>query len=226
MYRRQFLSGLVTSLGLSLIPSTSLSLQRAGTVFNIIWRDINVGYSSINVIKNGSQIMAKIDVKIDVILLGITFFSYSLECKEIWENKELISLKSEVLVGKKREFSNVKKVPAGFQILGSAFSGVIDGNPATTSYFTPDFLKRDVWISTQNGKPLKIQSRKIGTEELSGPTGMITATNWEVSGDLNINLYYSLEDEWVGSSFKVGGSKAKFLLHNKIGQSHQIWKNS
>ena len=225
MYRRKFLLGLA-SLGFSVTPSASLESQRGGTVFNIVWRDIDVGYSSINLIKDNSQIIVKVDVKIDVALLGIRFFSYSLECEEIWKNKKLLSLKSEVLVGKKREFSNVVKVPTGYQILGSAFSGVIEGNPATTSYFTPDFLERNIWISTQNGKPLNIQSRKIGTEMLPGPKGMITATNWEVSGDLNINLFYSREDEWVGSSFKVGGSRAKFLLHNKIGQSRQIWENS
>ena len=225
MYRRGFLLGLA-SLGFSVKPSASLGSQRGGTVFNIVWRDIDVGYSSINLIKNDNQIIVNVDVKIDVALLGIRFFSYSLECKEVWYNKKLLSLKSEVLTGKKREFSNVVKVATGYQISGSAFSGIINGNPATTSYFTPDFLERNIWISTQNGKPLKVQSRKIGTEELQGPTGIITATNWEVSGDLNINLYYSRDDEWVGSSFKVGGSKAKFLLHNKIGRSHHIWENS
>ena len=225
MYRRRFLLGL-TSLGFSLTASTSIASKTAGTVFNIVWRDIEVGYSSVNVTKNNGQIIANIDVKIDVSLLGINFFSYSLKCREIWENKVLLFLKSEVITGKKREFSNVEKVKNGFKIKGSAFSGTINGNPGTTSYFTPDFLERSTWISTQNGKPLKIQSRMIGTEKLKGPKGLITATNWEVSGDLNINLYYSQDDEWVGSSFKVGGSRAKFILHNKIGRSHQIWKKS
>ena len=225
MYRRQFLLSLA-SVGFSLTPSAGVSSQRAGTVFNIVWRDLEVGYSSINIVKNYNQIIASIDVKIDVVLLGIKFFSYTLECQEIWENKKLLSLKSEVFVGKKREFAHVKKVPNGFEISGSGFSGIIDGNPATTSYFTPDFLKRNVWISTQNGKPLKVQSKMIGTEELQGPTGKITATNWEVSGDLNINLYYNQDNEWVGSNFKVGGSRANFLLHNKIGRSHQLWETS
>ena len=225
MYRRKFLLGL-TSLGFSATPSMAIASQTAGTVFNIVWRNIEVGYSRVNVNKNNGQVFADIDVKIDVSLLGINFFSYSLECQEVWEDKNLFSLKSDVVIGQKREFSNVKKVKNGFEIKGSAFSGIIDGNPGTTSYFTPDFLKRSTWISTQNGKPLKVQSRKIGTEKLQGTKGIITATNWEVSGDLNINLYYSQDDEWVGSSFKVGGSRANFILHNKIGRSHQIWKKS
>ena len=170
MYRRQFLIGFA-SLGFSFIPSHSVLAQNSGSVFNIIWRDIEVGYSSINLIKNGSNLIAKVDVKIDVSLLGIKLYSYSLKCQEIWKNKELLSLDSEVFIGKKREYSIGKKTSNGFEIDGSSFSGVIKGNPATTSYFTPDFLKREVWISTQNGKPLQVKCTRIGTEKVDSPEG-------------------------------------------------------
>ncbi|MDG2474712.1 MAG: DUF6134 family protein [Paracoccaceae bacterium] len=225
MYRRQFLIG-VTSFGFSVSPAILLAAKNSGTVFNIVWRDINVGYSSVNLIRNGSNLIVKVDVKIDVSLLGIKFFSYSLKCQEIWENKELLSIKSEVLVGKKREYANVKRTIEGFEINGSAFSGTIKGNPATTSYFTPDFLKRNIWISTQNGKPLNVKCAKIGDEELNTPKGTITATKWAVSGDLNINLFYDNNGEWVGSKFRAGGSDTTFILHNKIGRNHKTWTQS
>ena len=91
MYRRQFLIGFA-SLGFSFIPSHSVLAQNSGSVFNIIWRDIEVGYSSINLIKNGSNLITKVDVKIDVSLLGIKLYSYSLKCQEIWKNKELFNI--------------------------------------------------------------------------------------------------------------------------------------
>ena len=141
MHRRNFLIGL-TSLGFSVLPNFTTAADNAGTVFRILWRDIDVGYSSLNLRRNGNHLVAKIDVKIDVSLIGINFFSYSLECKEIWENKQLLSLKSEVLVGKKQDYSNVKRTNEGFEIDGSAFSGIIKENVATTSYFTPDFFTR------------------------------------------------------------------------------------
>ena len=225
MYRRQFLFGFA-SLGFSFIPSHSLLAQNSGSVFNIIWRDIEVGYSSINLIKNGSNLIAKVDVKIDVSLLGIKLYSYSLKCQEIWKNKELLSLDSEVFIGKKREYSIGKKTSNGFEIDGSSFSGVIKGNPATTSYFTPDFLKREVWISTQNGKPLQVKCTRIGTEKVDSPEGFINATKWQVRGDLNMFLFYDDTNEWVSSRFRAGGSDATFILQNKIGRNHKIWNQS
>ena len=225
MYRRRFLVGLA-SLGFSIVPSTVVASKNAGTVFNIVWRDIKVGYSSLNLIKNGSNVIVKVDVKIDVSLLGLRLFSYTLKCKEVWKNKELISLKSKVVMGKKHEYVNGERTANGFDIDGSAFSGIVKGNPATTSYFTPDFLKRSVWISTQNGKPLEVQCTKIGQAQLETSKGKTTATNWKVSGDLNLNLFYDKNNEWVGSKFRAGGSDTTFILHNKIGRNHKIWTQS
>ena len=225
MYRRQFLSGLLCC-SFSTLPTPLSAARNAGTVFRIVWRDLDVGYSSLNLIKNGSHIIVKVDVKIDVSLIGINFFSYSLECQEIWKNKELISLESKVLMGKKREYSNVKRVNDELEISGSAFSGTIKGNPATTSYFTPDFLQRKIWISTQNGTPLKVECKKVGVQELETPNGTITATKWDVSGDLNITLFYDKNNEWVSSEFRAGGSEATFILYNKVGKHHQIWAQS
>lgn len=224
MHRRSFLLSL-SSLGLSLGPTTAVAAKTAGQVFNIKWRNLDVGYSSINLTKNGSQIIVKTDVKINVSFFGIEFFSYSLNSKEIWRNKRLRSLKSEVSMGEKREFSKVQEIPEGYKVEGSSFSGIVLGNPGTTSYFTPEFLSRSIWISTQNGKPLKIKSRKIGIEKIISPLGTINATNWEISGDLNINLFYR-DDEWVGSRFKVGGSVANFILHKKVGRINELWSKS
>ena len=119
-----------------------------------------------------------------------------------------------------------KKTSNGFEIDGSSFSGVIKGNPATTSYFTPDFLKREVWISTQNGKPLQVKCTRIGTEKVDSPEGVINATKWQVRGDLNMFLFYDDTNEWVSSRFRAGGSDATFILQNKIGRNHKIWNQS
>ncbi len=225
MIRRYFLLGLGGFLFNVGQTNTVLS-QTSGTVFNIRWRDLDVGYSSINLQQISDRIYVDVDVKINVSLFKIQLFSYSLKCNEIWKKKRLMSLNSEVLIGKKREFCKVKRSSNGLEVRGSAFSGVLHGNPGTTSYFTPDFLEREIWISTQNGKPLKISAKNLGVERIDSPLGTIRANNWEVSGDLNLNLYYDKYNEWVASAFKAGGSLASFVLHNKVGRINQIWEQS
>ena len=47
-----------------------------------------------------------------------------------------------------------------------------------------------------------------------------------ISGDLNLNLFYDKNNEWVGSKFRAGGSETTFILHKKIGRNHKIWTHS
>ena len=114
----------------------------------------------------------------------------------------------------------------GFRIEGSAFSGVIKDNFATTSYFTPDFLKRKTWISTQDGTPLEIKTRKLKNKKVSFNDKNYLVTEWEISGDLELTLQYDEQKNWVGSGFTVGNYPASFILNYRKNNIHKIWKNS
>ena len=222
MLRRRFLLGSVCASAFP-SPATTMANKTAGTVFNIRWRDLNIGYSKVNLKKNKSAIIATIEVFINVKLLGIQFFSYKLNCKEIWQNKIIQSISSKTTANKKQDFVTGEKKDNRFEIKGSAFSGHISLNPATTSYFTPDFLKRNVWISTQNGTPLEVKAKEIQTLNVMSERELIPATKWEVTGDLKLSLYYDEIGNWVSSSFFAGGSEAKFVLSQRSGSLHEVW---
>lgn len=222
MYRRHFL---LSSLCLALnLPNIGrVHAESAGTVFNITWRDLNIGYSKINLTRRKNQLIFSAEVLINVDILGIRVFSYSLVNEEVWENKELQLLDSKVRIGNKKEFCKGSRTENGFVINGSSYTGTIKENLATTSYFTPDFLQRNIWVSTQNGKPLNVKSKYIGIKKISSSQGELSANAWEVTGDLNIELYYDKNKQWVGSKFKAGGSMALFSLHNSIGNLSTMW---
>ena len=222
MYRRNFLLS-SSCLALNMATFGLGNAESAGTVFNITWRDLNIGYSKINLTKKKNQLIFNAEVLINVNVLGINVFNYSLVNEEVWENKNLQSLDSKVKIGSKDEFCRVSRTGNGFLVNGSSYIGVIKGNLATTSYFTPDFLQRNVWISTQNGKPLSVKSKFLGIKKISSSLGEISVNEWAVTGDLNINLYYDKNEQWVGSKFKVGGSTALFSLHKSIGNLNTMW---
>ena len=222
MYRRNFLLS-SSCLALNLATFGYAHAESAGSVFNITWRDLNIGYSKVNLTKKKSQLIFNAEVLINVDILGIRVFSYSLLNEEIWENKELQLLESLVKIGNKTEFCKGSRTDSGFVVEGSAFTGIIKERVATTSYFTPDFLRRNIWISTQNGKPLNVRSKYIGTKKISSSKGEIVVDEWAVTGDLNIILYYDKNEQWVGSKFKAGGSTALFSLHNNVGNLNTMW---
>ena len=225
MERRHFLISSILSLGLfsqqayGSTPKTSIS-------FDVLLNGEVVGYSNLThkKLKNGLEVL--VDVEITPKFLGLKFMKYTLTNREVWKNKKLISIDANSSWFGKRYYVKGQREEGGFKIEGSAFSGVIKDTFATTSYFTPEFLKRKIWVSTQDGTPLEIKTRKLKNKKVSFNDKNYSVTEWEISGDLELTLQYDEQKNWVGSGFTVGKYPASFILNNRESNIHKIWKSS
>ena len=225
MERRHFLISSILSLGLfsqqayGSTPKTSVS-------FDVLLNDEIVGYSNLThkKLKNGLEVL--VDVEITPKFLGLKFMKYTLTNREVWKSKKLISIDANSSWFGKRYYVKGQREEGGFRIEGSAFSGVIKDTFATTSYFTPEFLKRKIWVSTQDGTPLEIKTRKLKNKKVSFNDKNYPVTEWEISGDLELTLQYDEQKNWVGSGFTVGKYPASFILNNRESNIHKIWKSS
>ena len=225
MERRHFLISSILSLGLfsqqayGSTPKTSVS-------FDVLLNGEIVGYSNLThkKLKNGLEVL--VDVEITPKFLGLKFMKYTLTNREVWKNKRLISIDANSSWFGKRYYVKGQREEGGFRIEGSAFSGVIKDTFATTSYFTPEFLKRKIWVSTQDGTPLEIKTRKLKNKKVSFNDKNYSVTEWEISGDLELTLQYDEQKNWVGSGFTVGKYPASFILNNRESNIHKIWKSS
>ena len=225
MERRHFLISSILSLGLisqqayGSTPNTSMS-------FDVLLNGEIVGHSNLThkKLKNGLEVL--VDVEITPKFLGLKFMKYTLTNREVWKNKKLISIDANSSWFGKRYYVKGQREEGGFRIEGSAFSGVIKDTFATTSYFTPEFLKRKIWVSTQDGTPLEIKTRKLKNKKVFFNDKNYSVTEWEISGDLELTLQYDEQKNWVGSGFTVGKYPASFILNNRESNIHKIWKSS
>ena len=224
MERRNFLISSILSLGL--ISQKAYSSAAPSLGFNVLLNDEIVGYSNIThrKLKGGLEVL--VDVEITPKILGLKFMKYTLTNREIWNKRELISIDANSSWFGKKYFVKGQRRKDGFRIEGSAFSGVIKDTFATTSYFTPDFLKRNVWVSTQDGTPLEIKTRKLKNKKMSFSGKEYSVNEWEISGDLDLTLQYDGRNNWVGSSFSVGNYPANFILNNRKNNIDKIWRTS
>ena len=225
MERRYFLISSFLSLGL--ISQKAYSSTTAPTLgFNVMLNDESVGFSNLTYkkLKNGLEVV--VDVEIKPKFLGLKFMKYTLKNREVWKRRKLISLDANSSWFGKKYFAKGQREKGGFRIEGSAFSGVIKDNFATTSYFTPDFLKRKTWISTQDGTPLEIETRRLKNKKVTFNDKTYSVKEWEISGDLDLTLQYDENNNWVGSGFTVGNYPAKFTLNNRKNNIHKIWKTN
>ncbi len=225
MERRHFLISSVLSLGF-ISQQAHASTPKTSISFDVLLNEEIVGYSNLThkKLKNGLEVL--VDVELIPKFLGLKFMKYTLKNREIWKNKKLISIDANSSWFGKRYYVKGQREEGGFRIEGSAFSGVIKDTFATTSYFTPEFLKRKIWVSTQDGTPLEIKTRKLKNKKVSFNDKNYSVTEWEISGDLELTLQYDEQKNWVGSGFTVGKYPASFILNNRESNIHKIWKSS
>ena len=224
MDRRDFL---ILSSAPLLFGIPSVGLAGGNNInFDIFLNNKLVGYSNLtcSIVDEGLEIL--IDVEIIPKFLGLKFLKYTLKNREVWSQKKLISIDSNTSWFGNKYYVKGKKRSDGFEVKGSAFSGLIKEKFATTSYFTPEFLKRKIWLSSQDGTPLNIETKKIGTSEIVHNNKNFKETDWEISGDLELTLQYDNEGHWVGSGFSIGKYPANFRLNSRTRNIHKLWKKS
>ena len=222
--RRSFIAGLTGATALAGFSATPALANTATRRFDALLGRNKVGETSVTLSRSGGRVIVDIDARLRVSILGIINFNYHLSNRETWRNGVLQELRSTTDNDGKPEFVIGHRVGNGFQIDASGFQGVVPGNPATTSYFTSEFMQRPTWISTQSGKPLNLAIANRGNEGFATSDGNLACTKYSTSGGLDINLFYDSNDEWVGSNFRVAGRNANIRMSSRGQSFNALWR--
>jgi len=157
-------------------------------------------------------------------IVGVPVYRYALSSSEVWDGGRLMELDAATDDNGSHKSAAATRGPNGLSIKGSAYSGVIGGNPGTTTYWSPAFLKRPVWISTQDGQPLSVTVRSGRIERFSAPSGAVEATRWQIGGGLaDLDLFYDRSGEWLGSEFQARGETVRMVTLDVDASLSPLW---
>lgn len=192
--------------------------------FEIYRGDSRIGAQALSVRRSGSTVEASVDVDIAVKLLGLTAYRYTLQSSETWQDGELVALNASTNDNGTAHFARAERQGGELVVEGSEFSGRIGGRPATTTYWTPAFLERSVWISTQDGRPFRVAASNLGSEAFPTAGGTVTASRWRIGGELQgLDLFYDAAGEWVGNEFEARGETARFVVEARGAALAPLW---
>ncbi len=209
------------------IEKTANAASKAATGthrFNLVRGDQRIGRQSVTVARSGPQVTVEVEVDIAVRIVGVPVYRYTLSSSEIWDGGRLLKLVAVTNDNGSREFAAATRGPNGLAIKGSAYSGVIGGNPGAITYWSLAFLKRPVWISTQDGQPLSVTARSGRIERFPTPSGAVDATRWQIGGDLaGLDLFYDRSGEWIGSEFQARGETVRIVTLDVDASLSPLW---
>ncbi len=219
--REAVLGGL--ALGLAALSGTARA--SAGSRQLRLYRDgSEIGGKTVAVSRDGGQVTVQTRIEIDVRFLGIPAYRYRLQADEIWQDGVLQSLEAETDDNGTAYAARAAFRDGAVMVEGTEYSGPAPLDAATTSYWSPAFLTRGVWISTQDGRLLNVQAVDRGVEDFPVGEGSVAATRWEITGDLqDLMLFYDASGEWIGTEFPARGETARFAAVSRGPALTPLW---
>lgn len=211
--RRSFLLGCGCGAAALAMPGVAQAARLASRRFRI-WRGGDeIGLQTVELLRSSDALRVEIEIDIAVKLLGITVYGYRMRNVETWSGGMLRELSAETDDDGTTASVTVRRRDDMLEVAGSGYQGIIPGDAATTSYWSPDFLRRGTWISTYDGTPMSVRTAQGGSAPVRLATGEVTAAVWNVSGDLDLALLYAGQ-EWVANHFTARGEQARIVAED------------
>ena len=182
------------------------------------------GFQNVTVERSGSTAIVDFKTKLQGIILLVPV-NYEIACREVWEGGVLQSIESKCRQLGEDFFVSGRRTAAGMEIKSTKFNGVVTGNPGTSTFFISDIAKRDTWISTQTGKPMKVGPVDKGNRKLTIGGEPVICSYVYCGGQLRypIDAYFDQQGELVAYFADALGQRNEFVVTALEPRLRPLW---
>jgi hypothetical protein len=191
--------------GLTLPPGNALT-------FRILRDGSEIGSHRIDFDRHGTATIARVAIDIAVTYAWITVYRFAQRAEETWTNGRFSGIESRTDDNGKAAWMRTAGDPArALQVSGSGtepYAAPPGALPST--YWNPAILDGPL-ISSQDGR-LCLQHVLPGpVENVPCVGGTVLARRHEMHGDLDIQIWYDLDNQWAHLRFRRDGSLITYL---------------
>lgn len=166
--------------------------------FDVIRKGSDIGDQVISFDRTGDALTVhvKTDVKVKVPIIGVSAYVFKQTSTEKWQGGKLVSL-----TAKTNDNGKARDITLGASALVPA------------NLWDADILSGGKLLNTIDGSTMQISARKIGTESVRAHGADVTATQYEITGGLNRDLWFDASRQLVHVRFPAeDGSQIDYVL--------------
>lgn len=180
--------------------------------FEVRRNSSEIGYHVLTFRQDGERLTVDIDIELRVRLAFVTLYRYEHRNREEWEAGSLLGFRSRTNDNGTRHSVETRRDGEELVIAGSSGRLTAPAELLPTSYWHRNFMRRDSWIDTQNGRIVSGSVTAEGSEAIESAGQEIEARRFKIRGDLDVDLWYH-DDRWVGLAFDASdGSRIDYRL--------------
>lgn len=194
-------------------PAAGMEPYDGKLAFDVIRGDKSIGSHVITFREVGDETHVDIDIKLVVKIGFLTVFRYEHKNREVWRDGRLVSVETDTDDNGKEFAIRAKKRPDGFFVETLAEETLLPVPVIPTSYWNPVILEDLRWFDTQRGILLDVDVEAGDLEQVLLASGQsVEARRYEITGDLNITVWYTPKGEWVKLVFPARGADIEYVL--------------
>jgi hypothetical protein len=227
LQRRTVLAGLAATAMAPLAGGKALA-QSARREFNVLRGGSEIGRHIVSMRRDGAELHVEIEVELVVRILGIAAFRYEMTNRETWRNGRLVAGDSVVNDDGRRKRVVSRREGGVLMVESPDFTGQAPDDVATTTYFTPDFLGRTPWLSTDSGELMSVRTTRVGAASVDTGSGRVDVTRWRASdgGAFDVMLDYDDRGEWLSVGFDARGEPLVYVPRDTGPAFGPIWRGA
>jgi hypothetical protein len=185
--------------------------------FRVFLDDKEIGYHHFYLAKSGDTRQLKSVASFEYSLMFVRLFHYEHENNEIWNGDCLQSIDSRTDENGEPFRVNGRHSDGEFRVSSNSGEESLPECVMSFAYWNPSFLEQSSLLNTQDGEFLEVEFSEPVSEELELGGGQRSSYRYHlVAGDLNLDLWYSTDREWLALESEVrGGRKLRYVLDDE-----------
>jgi hypothetical protein len=182
-----------------------------GLAFDIVRKGAVIGHHVARFRRDGSRLTVDTEIRILVRFAAIPVFRYEYDGREVWQDGRLIALDTRTNDDGEAFRVSVRRDADHLVVDGNAGRLTLPADTMPTSYWHRGLMAAAGAIDSQRGRlaELHITPPAADPVELDGKP--VAAQRYEVTGDLNLTIWYLPSGEWVQLAFHAKGSDITYV---------------
>jgi hypothetical protein len=172
--------------------------------FRLIRLGSEIGRHAVTFDRQGDALTVHVTVDALVSFISIPIVRYKHRAIETWQDGTLVSLNGETDKNGQIEWTKAHRTDAGLEVAGSRTARYVAPEAAIgTTYWNKRMLDGPM-ISMEDGVLLAPKVALRQTEAIRLASGAtVAAEHYNLSGSLDVDVWYDRTDTWVGLAFTV-----------------------
>jgi len=211
MTRRALLGALCGAGALVAISAGAVANEPLRLEFDVFRNGNLIGNHLVNVRREAGR--TEVDVAIDfkVTFAFVPVFRYTHRNREVWNDGRLVSLETRTDDDGDNFYVSAKSDGERIRLRATTGDTVLPPDVLTTSYWDRRMVKRSQLINTQTGELAQLKVVELGREPVQVGGRSVEATRYRITGDLDAELWYAIDDTWAKLRFKAkDGSEIEY----------------